>query len=112
MMFHFAPPEVCGLGVTTCTPGLTTSAQVRMFFGLPLRTARTTTELVTVPLVGPAAHPFATLPASTSFSTSGASETATTSAGSPAITARACSPEAPKDCLNSRSRRRSLGRPG
>ena len=49
MTFHFAPPEVWTFGVTTSTPGLIRSAQLRMFFGLPLRTAKTTTECVTIP---------------------------------------------------------------
>ena len=37
MMFQRAPPEVNGFGVMTSTPGLVRSAQVLMFFGLPLR---------------------------------------------------------------------------
>ena len=49
MMFHLAPPEVNGLGVMTSTPGLSRSSQVLMPLGLPLRTAKTTTELVTKP---------------------------------------------------------------
>ena len=58
-MFHRAPPEVNGLGVITSTPGLVRSSQVRMFLGLPGRTAKTTTEsrheavvLVLVPASG------------------------------------------------------------
>ncbi len=39
-----------GLGVITWTPGLTRSAQPLMRLGLPLRTASTTTESVTMPL--------------------------------------------------------------
>ena len=42
-MFHFAEPELNGFGVTTWTPGLTRSAQPLMCFGLPFRTAKTTT---------------------------------------------------------------------
>ena len=49
MMFHFAPPEVNGLGVITSTPSFVRSSQVLMFLGLPLRVASTTTELVTKP---------------------------------------------------------------
>ena len=49
-MFHCAPPEVNGFGVMTSTPSLTRSSQVWMSFGLPLRTAKTTTESVTMPL--------------------------------------------------------------
>ena len=49
MVFQRAPPEVNGFGVTTWTPGLSRSSQVLMFLGLPLRTASTTTELVTKP---------------------------------------------------------------
>ena len=49
MMFHFAPPEVNGLGVITSTPSLVRSSQDLMFLGLPLRVASTTTELVTKP---------------------------------------------------------------
>ena len=48
-MFHFAPPDVNGFGSITSTPSLVRSSQVLMFFGLPLRTAKTTTELVTKP---------------------------------------------------------------
>ena len=96
MTFHFAPPEVNGFGVITSTPGLIRSSQVLMFFGLPLRTANTTTEFVTKPVVLVLVPVLATrLPASTSLSTSGASESATTSACRPASTARAWSPEAP-----------------
>src|SRR6476619_4307280 len=42
-MFHFAEPELNGFGVTTCTPGRTRSDQLLIFFGLPFRTANTTT---------------------------------------------------------------------
>src|SRR5581483_2614882 len=36
--FHFAEPELNGLGVTTWTPGLTRSSQLWMCFGFPGRT--------------------------------------------------------------------------
>ena len=49
-MFHFAEPELNGFGVTTCTPGLIRSAQPLMCFGLPSRTAKTTTVLAAIPL--------------------------------------------------------------
>ena len=35
-MFHWAPPEVNGLGVMTSTSSLTRSSQVWMFFGVAL----------------------------------------------------------------------------
>ena len=94
-MFHFAPPEVNGLGVITSTPSLVRSSQSLMFFGLPLRVASTTTELVTKPSYSSLFQSAATFFASTSLSTSGASDSATTSAFRPASTARAWSPEAP-----------------
>ena len=49
-MFHFAEPELNGFGVTTCTPGLIRSAQPLMCFGLPSRTAKTTTVSAAIPL--------------------------------------------------------------
>ncbi len=49
-MFHFAEPELNGFGVTTCTPGLIRSAQPLMCFGLPWRTAKTTTVSAAIPL--------------------------------------------------------------
>ena len=66
-----------------------------MFLGLPLRTVKTTTELVTMPLYSFWFQSSSTRSASTSWSMSGSSENATTSAGRPPSTARACSPEAP-----------------
>ena len=48
-MFHFAPPEVNGLGSSTSTSPVTRSSQPWMFSGLPLRTMNTTTESVTKP---------------------------------------------------------------
>ena len=71
-----------------------------IFFGLPSRTANTTTESVTMPLYDCLFHFASTRPALTSTSMSGASESATMSALSPATTARAWSPEAPYDCVN------------
>src|SRR5437588_2857346 len=100
MMFQRAPPEVNGFGVITFTPGFTTSFQPVMCFGLPLRTARTTTESVTIPLCGPAFHDAGTRPSLTSRLTSGSSENSTTTACSPPSTARLWSPEAPYDSLN------------
>src|SRR3954454_7309489 len=81
-------------------PGRTRSSQPRMFFGLPLRTTRVTTESVTMPLWLSWFHVVGTRPAFTSLLMSGSSENATTSAGCPAATARLCAPEAPKDSWN------------
>ena len=50
-MFHWAPPEVIGLGVMTVTSSRIRSSQVWMFLGLPGRTSNTTTLLWTMPLV-------------------------------------------------------------
>ena len=49
MTFQRAPPDVNGFGVITSTPSCSRSSQVSMPFGLPLRTAKTTTESVTMP---------------------------------------------------------------
>ena len=95
MMFHFAPPEVCTFGVTICTPGFTRSSQSRIFFGFPFRTAKTTTERVTMPPHLSFFQFRGTMPLFTSVVTSGSSESATTSALRPETTARACSPDAP-----------------
>ena len=95
MMFHRAPPEVNGLGVTTWTPGLTRSDHAVMCLGLPLRTAITTTESDTNPCVAFAFQLDATSPALTSRSTSGSSEKLTTLACRPFTTARLWSPEGP-----------------
>ena len=70
-----------------------------MFFGLPLRTMKLTTDFVTSPSVGVSAQSASTMPASTRRVMSGSIEKDTTSAARPASTARLCSPEAPKDCL-------------
>ena len=64
-MFQRAPPEVNGFGVITSTPGLMRSSQVLMSFGLPLRTTKTTTESVTMPLYSSWFQSSATSPAST-----------------------------------------------
>src|ERR1044072_7199813 len=86
----------------TWTAGLTMSSLLWIFFGLPLRTARTTTELVTKPsvLASCDVQLLSTMPGSTSLSTSGDSDSATMSAGRPAAPARDWSPEAPADCVN------------
>ncbi len=93
-MFHLAPPEVNGFGSSTSTLPVTRSSQPLMFFGLPLRTIRTTTESVTLPLYWFWFQPLSTMSASTSRVMSGSSENSTTSAGSPPSTARDCSPDA------------------
>ena len=49
-MFHFATPAVNGFGVTTSTPGFSRSFQPLMCFGLPSRSAKTTTEWNATPL--------------------------------------------------------------
>src|SRR4051794_41209696 len=98
--FHFAAPDVNGLGVTTLTPGLSRSSQPLMCFGLPLRTMNETSDVVTKPLYGVAVgQSLDTRPALTSRSTSGARENVTTSAFRPASTARLWSPEGPKEVL-------------
>jgi hypothetical protein len=94
-MFHFAAPEVNGFGVRTLTPGLSRSSHVLMFLGLPLRTTKVTTDVVTRPLFGPAFQSSATRPAFTSRVMSGSVENVTTSAFWPASTARLWSPDAP-----------------
>ena len=63
MTFQRAPPEVNGFGVSTWTPGLVRSLQPLMCLGLPLRTTKTTTESVTMPLRRAAFQPFETRPA-------------------------------------------------
>ena len=97
-MSHLAPPEVNGFGTSTSTSSLTRSSQVLMFFGLPLRTIRTTTESVTNPSYSFLFQSSSTRPASTRRVMSGSSENSTTSAGSPPSTARDCSPDAAYDC--------------
>ena len=68
--FQRAAPDEAGLAVTTPTPGLTRSSQPWMFFGLPLRTPSTTTEVDTMPLFGPSSHVGSTRPAFPSRCTS------------------------------------------
>ncbi len=94
-MFHWAAPEVNGLGVMTSMPSLVRSSQVVTPFGLPLRVTNTTTELLTKPFSGPAFQSASTRPASTRRVMSGSSEKATMSAARPSATARLCSPDAP-----------------
>ena len=96
-MSHFAPPEVNGFGTRTSVSSLIRSSQVLMFFGLPLRTMKTTTESVTKPSYSFLFQSLSTRPASTSRVMSGSSENSTTSAGRPPSTARDCSPEAAYD---------------
>ena len=93
--FQRAPPDVNGFGVTICTPGFSKSFHVFSFFGLPSRTANTTTERVTIPCHLSLFQFCGTSFFCTSEVTSGASENATMSASSPAATARLCSPDAP-----------------
>ena len=66
-----------------------------MFFGLPLRTTRDTTDPNGIPLVTSVFHSGETLPALTSRVTSGSTEKFTMSAGLPSTTPRDWSPEAP-----------------
>src|SRR4051794_25987588 len=99
-MFQRAPPEVNGFGVTTWTPGFTRSFQLRIFFGLPSRRTKTTTDRVRMPLDLFEPHVRSTTPPLTSALMSGQSERWTKSAFCPARTARVCSPEAPYDWLN------------
>ena len=74
MMFQRAPPEVAGFGSITSTSGLARSSKLVMFFGLPGRTIRVTTELVTMPLYWFWFQSEPTMPASTSRVMSGSSE--------------------------------------
>src|SRR5208283_4734845 len=97
MMFHFALPELNTLGVMTCTPDFTRSAQVVMCLGLPGRTTKETMESVTMPLVLPLSHELDTRPALTSLTMSGLREKLTRSAGSPLTTEVAWVPDGPKE---------------
>src|SRR3954469_19167797 len=99
-MFHFAEPELNGFGVSTCTPGRTRSFQPLMCFGLPLRTAKTTTVSAGMPPYAWWFHFEATRAGSTSRLTSSPVERKTRSALRPLATARAWSVEAPYDWLN------------
>ena len=93
--FHFAEPELNGLGVTTSTPGLSRSSQSLMPLGLPLRTTMVTTEPNGMPLYSLAFQLASTRPASTRRVMSGSTEKLTKSASAPAATLRDWSPEAP-----------------
>ena len=74
-MFQRAAPDEPGLGVTISTSGLARSSHDSMPSGLPLRTTKTTTEEVAMPLVGVASfQSSATRPSSTSRVTSVSSE--------------------------------------
>jgi hypothetical protein len=92
---------VNGFALITSTSSRIRSSQLLMFFGLPLRTAKTTTERLTMPSYASSFHVSWTRPASTSRVTSGSSEKATTDAGRPLSTARLCSPDEAYDCSNS-----------
>src|SRR6478735_2917382 len=100
MRFQRAEPELNGLGVTTPTSLLIRSSNDLTPFGLPLRTTRTTTESVAMPLYLLFSQPLETSsPSSTSLSMSPACEKWTIEAGWPATTARLWSPEAPNELL-------------
>ncbi len=72
-----------------------------MFFGLPCRTTRATTEPNGVLLLGYCVfQSLSTTPAVTSRVMSGSTEKFTTSAGTRRATLRDWSPEAPYDCEN------------
>ena len=73
-MFQRAEPEEPGLGVMISTPSSTRSSQVSMPSGLPLRTTKTTTEEVAMPLVSLSFQSSATRPSSTRRVTSPSSE--------------------------------------
>ncbi len=92
-MFHMAPPLVFGLGVRISTPGFARSAQSRICFGLPLRTAKATIEVLTMPLVGVAFQSWVISPAFTMRSMSASSDRAATSASNPSTIARDWAPE-------------------
>src|ERR1700739_50871 len=64
--FHFAEPELSGLGVMTSTPGRSRSSQPLMFLGFPGRTTRVTTDPNGMPLVASFSQSLETLPALTS----------------------------------------------
>src|SRR5262245_44466753 len=99
-MFHFAEPELNGFGVTTWTPGSTRSAQPLMCFGLPFRTANTTTVSASIPRYDCLSQFLSTSPASTRMFTSSPVERNTRSAFRPAATARAWSVDAAYDWVN------------
>src|SRR5581483_1751856 len=95
-----APPELKGFGKTTCTPGFTRSSHVRMCFGFPLRTTKTTTDFETIPCSGFDAQLESTRCACTRRSTSVDTEKLTTFAGRPAATALLCTSEAANEFWN------------
>src|SRR5437660_12260578 len=100
MTSHLAPPELNGFGKTTSTPGFTRSSQVRMCFGLPLRSTKTTTDFETMPWYAFSSQLLSTSPADTRRSTSVEIEKLTTSAGRPAVTALLCTSEAANEVVN------------
>src|SRR4051794_1957662 len=100
MMSQRAPPELNGFGKTTPTPGFTRSSHVRMCFGFPLRSTKTTTDFETMPLYWPLSQVLATRPAETRRSTSVEMEKLTTSVGRPAATALLCDSDAANDEVN------------
>src|SRR2546422_4479865 len=80
-------------------PGLTRSDQPLTCFGLPGRSAKTTTESAPIPRYDCLSQFASTSPASTSMFTSAPVERKRTSAGRPAVTARAWSVEPANDCV-------------
>ena len=113
-MFHCAPPEVNGFGVITSTPSLRRSSQVWMPFGLPGRTAKTTTELVTMPSYSFWFQSASTRPASTRAVTSGSSEKCDDVGGQPRLDGAALLARGGVGLLELEALRppRSPGRPG
>src|ERR1700728_3984781 len=97
--FHFADPELSGLGVMTSTPGRSRSSQSLMFFGFPGRTTRVTTDPKGMPLVASLSQSLETLPALTSRVTSRSTEKLTTSACLRSTTPRDCAPDAPYEAI-------------
>ena len=94
-----------GFGITTLTPGLARSGQSAIFFGLPLRTRITVTEVVGAALFGRrfAQSSGISLPRVAMASMSLDWFIVTTSASRPSITARACLLDPPWDWLIVRS---------
>ena len=95
-----APPELNGFGKTTSTPGLTRSSHVRICFGLPFRSTKTTTDFETMPWYALRSQLRSTSFALTSRSMSVEIEKLTTSAGRPAATALLCTSDAPNEVWN------------
>ena len=73
---------------------------MRMCFGLPLRSTKTTTDFETMPWYGFSSQVLSTSSACTSRSMSVEIEKLTTSAGRPAATALLCTSEAANDDVN------------